>query len=157
MEAHQRADIRRDLAARLLPTEGPFRPGDRVYYWQIDNSKIKHGTTFGQWYNAMILPQEGAICVIDIGSTVLRVNQSELRNEKFAGDATDSRGSDLSATPTSSSPRERLDVPNDQPQDHPAPDVYWITPQHLIVDVTELSDGRSAFSSICHQYGLRTG
>ena len=37
LEARQRADLRRDIAARLLPTEGPFfSPGDRVYYWQVD-------------------------------------------------------------------------------------------------------------------------
>jgi len=36
LEARQRADLRRDIAARLRPTEGHFRPGDRVYYWQID-------------------------------------------------------------------------------------------------------------------------
>ncbi len=31
LEARQRADLRRDIAARLLSTEGHFRPGDRVY------------------------------------------------------------------------------------------------------------------------------
>ena len=41
LEARQRADLRRDIAARLLPTEGPYSPGDRVYYWQVDKSKIK--------------------------------------------------------------------------------------------------------------------
>ena len=134
-----------------------FRPGDRVYYWQIDKSKIKHGTTSGRWYKARILSQEGAICVIDTGSTVLRINQPKMRKAKFAGDTTDPRGSDVSATPTSSLPRERPDIPDDHPQDHPAPDVYWITPQHVTVDILELSNGRSIFSSICNLYGLRTG
>ena len=79
LEARQRADLRRDIAARLLPTEGPYSPGDRVYYWQVDNSKIKHGVTSGRWHKARVLSQEGAICVIDTGTTVLRVNQSKLR------------------------------------------------------------------------------
>ena len=105
----------------------------------------------------MTLSQEGAICVIDTGSTVLRVHQSKMRKEMFAGDTTDSRGSDLSDTPTSSLPRERLDVPDDQPTDHPSPDVYWATPQRITADVMELSDGSSTFLSICSQYGLRTG
>ena len=56
-EARQRADLRRDIAARLLPTEGPFNVGDRVYYWQIDQSKIKHGTTSGRWFKARVLSQ----------------------------------------------------------------------------------------------------
>ena len=50
LEANQRADLRRDIAARLLPTEGPFLTGDSVYSWQIDKSKIKHGTTSGGSY-----------------------------------------------------------------------------------------------------------
>ena len=82
LEARQRADLRRDIAARLLPTEGPYSPGDRVYYWQVDKSKIKHGTTSGRWFKARVLYQEGAICVIDTGTTVLRVNQSNLRKTK---------------------------------------------------------------------------
>ena len=75
LEARQRADLRRDIAARLLPTEGPYSPGDRVYDWQVDKSKIKHGVTYGRWYKARVLSQEGAICVIDTDTTVLRVNQ----------------------------------------------------------------------------------
>ena len=57
--------------------------------------------------------------------------------QKFIGDITDSRGSDLLATPTSSLPRERPDVLDGQLQDHPAPVVYWITPQHVTVYVIE--------------------
>ena len=75
LEARQRADLRRDIAARILPTEGPYSAGDRVYYWPVDNSKIKHGVTSGRWFKARVLSQEGAICVIDTGTTVLRVNQ----------------------------------------------------------------------------------
>ena len=70
LEARQRADLRRDIAARLIPTEGPYSAGDRVYYWQIDTSRIKHGTTSGRWFKARVLSQEGTICVIDTGTTV---------------------------------------------------------------------------------------
>ena len=94
LEARQIADLRRDIAGRLLPSEGPCQPGDRVYYWQIDKSKIKHGTTSGRWYKARILSQEGAICVIDTGSTVLRVNQSKLRKERYAHEVIVLRESD---------------------------------------------------------------
>ena len=79
LEARQRADLRRDIAARLLPTEGPFAAGDRAYCWQVDNSKLKHGATSGRWFKARMLSPERAICVIDTGTTVLRVNQSKLR------------------------------------------------------------------------------
>ena len=97
LEARQRADLRRDIAARLLPTEGPYSPSDRVYYWQVDNNKLKHGVTSGRWFKATVLSQEGAICAIDTGTTVLRVNQSKLRKDK---------GMD---SPTNTCPRERSD------------------------------------------------
>ena len=74
LEARQRADLRRDIAARLLPTEGPYSPGGRVYYWQVDNSKIKHGVASGRWFKARVLSKERLIFVIDTGTTVLRVN-----------------------------------------------------------------------------------
>ena len=82
LEARQRADLRRDIAARLLPTEGPYSPSDRVYYWQVDTSKIKHGVTSGRWFKERVLSPDGAICVIDTGTTVRWVNQSKLRKEK---------------------------------------------------------------------------
>ena len=75
----------------------------------------------------------------------MRVNQSKLRKEKFV------------ESPTDPLPRERPDVLADtKDQDHLDPCVYWITPQHVTVDVLALSDGLSAFSSVCNQYGLRT-
>ena len=101
LEARQRADLRRDIAARLLPTEGPYSPGDRVYYWQVDKSKIKHGVNSGRWYKAGVVSQEGAICVIDTGTTVLRVNQSKLRKEKGM------------ESPTDLVPREQPDLQSD--------------------------------------------
>ena len=39
LEARQRADLRRDIAARLFPTEGHFNAGDCVYEWQADKNK----------------------------------------------------------------------------------------------------------------------
>jgi hypothetical protein len=146
LEARQRADLRRDIAARLLPTEGPYSPGDRVYDWQVDKSKIKHGVTSGRWYKGRVLSQEGAICVIDTGTTVLRVNQSRLRKEKGMESQPDlvSHG--------------KSDLPSDSTDTgHSVPSVYWIGPRHASVDVLELSDGLRLFTSICHQQGLLTG
>ena len=41
LEARQKEDIRRDLASRLLPTDGPYELQDRVSYWKQDPSKFK--------------------------------------------------------------------------------------------------------------------
>ena len=89
---------------------------------RLTKRKIKHGTTSGRRYNARALSQEGAICVMDTGSTVLRVSQSKLRKEMFANDVSDL--TDQSTTTTSSLPRERPDAPNDHSQEQPAPEVY---------------------------------
>ena len=49
LEVRQRDDVRRDLAQNLLPSQGPFQAGDRVYDWQVDPNKIKHGIKQGKW------------------------------------------------------------------------------------------------------------
>ena len=61
-------------------------------------------------------------------------------------------------SPTNPFPRERSDFQSD-PADtgQSVPLVYWIGPQHALVDVLELSDGLSLCTSICHQQGLLTG
>ena len=56
-EARRRAELRRYIAARLLPSEGRFAPGDRVYYLQIDKNKIKPRTMSSKWYKARVLSQ----------------------------------------------------------------------------------------------------
>ena len=33
LEARQSADLRRDLARRVLPSDGPYVHGDRVFIW----------------------------------------------------------------------------------------------------------------------------
>ena len=58
-----------------------------VYYWHVDPSKINHGKAHGQWLKGRISSQSGAICIIDIGTSLLRVNQSKLR--KAHGDWSD--------------------------------------------------------------------
>ena len=47
-------------------------------------SKFKPGAASGRSCQARLLSQDGAVCVIDIGATVLRVNQSKLRRAKDA-------------------------------------------------------------------------
>ena len=74
---------------------------------------------------------------------------------KYTNDVTDSREQDQPTPTASYLPRERTHVLDDQAQAHLAPEVYW--PQHVTMDVIELSDGSSTLSAICNQHGLRTG
>ena len=41
LEARQSDDLRRDIASKLQLSDGPFFPGDKIYYWTEDKSKIK--------------------------------------------------------------------------------------------------------------------
>ena len=41
LEARQSADLRRDLARRVLPSDGPYAHGDRVFVWIDDTSLIR--------------------------------------------------------------------------------------------------------------------
>ena len=83
---------------------------------KLTKSKIIRGTTSGRWYKARILSQEGAICVIDTGSTVLRVKQAKLRKGKYANDVAELRESDQCSPATSALTRERPYVPDGQSQ-----------------------------------------
>ena len=51
LQARQRLDLRRDLAAKLLPSHGPLEVKEAVWYWARDMSKIRGG----QWLKAKIL------------------------------------------------------------------------------------------------------
>ena len=86
MEARQSAELRRYIVARLLPSEELVLHWGQSFYWQLDQRKLKQGVPSGRWYKARVLSQEGAVCVIDTGATVLWANQSKLRKERNAWD-----------------------------------------------------------------------
>ena len=64
-----------------MPSDGPFSVGEHVFYWQQDPNKIKHGVAARKWIRGKIIGQEGAICIIDTGTAIIRVNQSKLRKD----------------------------------------------------------------------------
>ena len=45
-EARQAADLIGDLAQRLKPTDGPFKPGTRAYFWH-PQVPLAHTSTSG--------------------------------------------------------------------------------------------------------------
>ncbi|CAE7547703.1 BSL3 [Symbiodinium sp. CCMP2592] len=80
-EARQSDDLRRDLAARLSMTEGPFSLGDKVFYWSEDKSKIgSTGSKHGSWLKGKVISELGGSMVgVDLGTRIVRVNISKLR------------------------------------------------------------------------------
>ena len=132
-----------------FPAKDPLHQETGCIIGKSKERRIKQGTTSGRWYKARVLSQEGAICVIDIGTTVLRVSQSKLRQEKGAwNDAASSPDHPQPPPPSASAPRERLDLPReraiDQLPGQGAPEVYRTAPRGVRLDVMELSDRSGA-------------
>ena len=75
-EARQAADLRHDMARRTMPSDGPYKQGDEVFYWHQDSSKFK-----GKWIRGKVLSQEGAMVHLHTNKAVIRVNQSKVRRD----------------------------------------------------------------------------
>ena len=76
LEARQRVDIRRDLVARLRPSDGPFEAGQSVWYWDRDMSKVRGG----EWIASRVISYDRPPMVtIDLKGQAVAVNQSKLR------------------------------------------------------------------------------
>ena len=72
------ADLQRDLARRVLPSDGPCVHGDRVFVWIDGKAKYK---AVGRWARARVISQNGEIVTVETGKAVLRVNQSKVRRD----------------------------------------------------------------------------
>ena len=81
-EARQAIDLRKDLARRVMPSDGPYRKGDRVFVWHKDESKKK---SEGVWVRGVVVSQEGAMVLVEVHRSVLRVNQSKVRRDHDHG------------------------------------------------------------------------
>ena len=82
LEARQSEDLRRDIASRLQFTDGPFFPGDKIFYWNPNAGKIKpHGGKSSSWIKGKVISQDGSMITIDLGTRVLKVNSSKIRKD----------------------------------------------------------------------------
>ena len=82
LEAKQSDDLRRDISARLQLSDGPFYPGDKIYYWTDDKSKVKSdGTHSGKWIKGKVISSDGSMVGTDLGTRILKVNISKVRKD----------------------------------------------------------------------------
>jgi len=79
MEAKQFQDLRRGIARNLRPSDGPYSPGGKVFFWEKDHSKIKDT---GRWVRGRVLGQQGSMVPIETDKAVVRINQSKVRRHK---------------------------------------------------------------------------
>lgn len=79
----QAEHLRQDIASLLKFMGGPYHAEDKVWYYQVDKSKIKRGAKAGRWIRAKVIrasPRSSTV-VIDLGTGILQVNQSLLRRD----------------------------------------------------------------------------
>ena len=84
-QARQSADLRHDMARRTMPSDEPYKPGDRVFVWTSPanaNSIASKAWKKERWVRGTVIPQEGATVNVHVDSSVLRVNQSKTRRRR---------------------------------------------------------------------------
>eukprot|EP00435_Cladocopium_sp_Y103_P014632 s782_g3.t1 len=82
LEAKQSDDLRRDIASKLQLSDGPFFPGDKVYYCTEDKSKIKSdGSHGGKWIKGKLVSVDGSMVGVDLGTRIVKVNISKIRKD----------------------------------------------------------------------------
>ena len=80
--ARQSEDVRRDIASKLQFSDGPFFPGDKIFYWNPTAGKIKSdGTRTSTLLKGKVISQEGNVITIDLGTRVLKVSSSKIRKD----------------------------------------------------------------------------
>ena len=57
-EARQALDLGKDLSRRVMPSDGPYSLGDKVFVWMKDESKKR---SEGIWVRGNVVSQEGAM------------------------------------------------------------------------------------------------
>ena len=61
-----------------MPSDGPYKQGDDVFFWHQDSSKFKDK---GKWIGGKVLSQEGAMVHIHTAKAVVGINQSKVRRD----------------------------------------------------------------------------
>jgi len=68
-EARQAADRRHDMARRTLPSDGPYKPGDKVFVWTSPvnaNSIASKAWKKERWVRGTVISQEGAMVNVHV-------------------------------------------------------------------------------------------
>ena len=118
---------------RFIPPD--LIPGEKVYYWQDDSSKIKLGKKSGSWIRATIVAISGSMATINNGTSIMQVNVTIPRR-----------------------PLEEIDfegLSNSREQGEVA--VLHQSHIHGVMDILELFSESTHLSTVCASRGLRTG
>ena len=82
-EARQSADLRHDMAQRTMPSDGPYKPGDKVFVWSapvnVGAMPIKSKAFKNErWIRGTVISQEGSMVNVHVDNAVMRADQSKM-------------------------------------------------------------------------------
>eukprot|EP00435_Cladocopium_sp_Y103_P014253 s2970_g3.t1 len=83
-EARQSADLRHDMAKGTMPSDGPYKPGEKVFVWMMPANANSIGSKAHKrekWIRGTVISQEGAMVNVHVDDAVIRVNQSKVRRD----------------------------------------------------------------------------
>ena len=154
-EARQSAGLRHDMARRTMPSDGPYKQGDEVFFWHQDSSKFKDK---GKWIRGKVLSQEGAMVHIPTDKAVVRITQSKVRRDH-------DEWHDVSI-PNLDERKEEIKEDEDdvKREDHNllcegclAEQAFWFYDDDQKRDVLELFGSSSGFSWMMARKGVKVG
>ena len=79
-EPCQAADLRHDMARRTMPSDGPDKPGEKVFVWMALASStvaasMAQALRKEKWIRGTVFPQEDSMVNVHVDDAVIRVNQ----------------------------------------------------------------------------------
>ena len=183
LEAKQSDDLRKDIASHLSLSDGPFFPGDKIYYWTEDKSKIKSdGSHSGKWIKGKVVSSDGSMVGIDLGTRIVKVNVSKIRKDHnpiedvdipldpaglmtSTGTVHTVNGDNPSPTAVPKSDRETDPVNALLIKDSDQPDpgginygtYHWIPVTKGKIDFLELFAGSARLSHVASMQGMKVG
>ena len=73
-----------DMATRTMPSDGPYKPGDKVFVWSSPvnaNAIASKAWKKERWIRGTVISQEGAMVNVHVDDAVMRVNQLKIRRD----------------------------------------------------------------------------
>ena len=182
LEARQSEDLRRDIASKLQFSDGPYFPGDKIFYWNPNAQKTKtHLGRSSSWIKGKVVSQDGSMITIDLGTRVLKVNTSKIRKDHqpiedvdvplepvamYSADTTasvchaDTTAVDGCTSQKETDPANKL-LHSDSLLSGPEGVVYgsynWEPVTQGKIDILELFSGSARLSQVAAMNGLKVG
>ena len=159
LEARQAEDLRLDLAKNVRPSEGPFEPGTRVFFWDKDPSKIKDN---GRWVRGKVVSHTKSMVTIETSAGVHKINETKVRLDHdewhdvpipILDEDPDEKDTDEPDEPAQAENGEGTSSSSSGNIAH----TLWLITGTGDIDFLEIFAGSQRLSSACAQLGYKVG